>query len=168
MSNLPCNRVCFHGAYIRYDTRTCNFLLYLYRCVDSLLFVLRIHLCLKLKGWEKWPIRRITCCCFFYFLKIVLVLHTNEVFCLEACTLDGIVGVKLDLEGVGIGSNGVRKFPSTESSVRFVVSCPSSYLHIVVLTFLLWHKRRQYIVHVHHYSILSQRCKCLSISLSFE
>lgn len=142
MPNLPCNRVCFHGAYIRYDMRTCNFLLYLYRCVDSLLFVLRIHLCLKLKGWEKWPIRRITCCCFFYFLKIVLVLRTNEVFCLEACTLDGIVGVKLDLKGVGIRSDGVRKFPSTESSVWFVVSCPSSYLHIVVLTFLLWHKRQ--------------------------
>lgn len=73
----------------------------------------------------------------YYLKKIVLVLHTNEVFCLEACTLDGIVGVKLDLEGVRIGSDGVRKFPSTESSVRFVVSGPSSYLHIVVLTFLL-------------------------------
>lgn len=74
---------------------------------------------------------------FLFFFKIVLVLRTNEVFCLEACTLDGIVGVKLDLKGVGIGSDGVRKFPSTESSVWFVVSRPSSYLHIVVLTFLL-------------------------------
>lgn len=171
MSNLPCNRVCFHGAYIRYDMRTCNFLLYLYTCVDSLLFVRRIHLCLKLRGWEKDDqFKQSHFAAFLAIVLTVLVLHTctYEVFCLEACTLDGVVGVKLDLEGVGIGSDGVRKFSSTESSVRFVVSRPTSHLYIVVLTFLLRYKKNNNTLYIYIMYItvrnLSQRCRCPLIS----
>lgn len=74
---------------------------------------------------------------FFYFFKIVLVLCINEVFCLEVCILDGIVGVKFDLKGVGIGSDGVWKFLFIELFVWFVVFCFFSYFYIVVFIFLL-------------------------------
>lgn len=141
MFNFFCNCVCFYGVYICYDMYICNFLLYLYRCVDSFFFVLCIYFCLKLKGWEKWLIWCIICCCFLGFFKIVLVLCINEVFCLEVCILDGIVGVKFDLEGVGIGSNGVWKFLFIELFVWFVVFCFFSYFYIVVFIFLLWYKR---------------------------
>lgn len=74
---------------------------------------------------------------FYYLKKIVLVLYINEVFCLEVCILDGIVGVKFDLEGVGIGSNGVWKFLFIELFVWFVVFGFFSYFYIVVFIFLL-------------------------------
>lgn len=74
---------------------------------------------------------------FYYLKKIVLVLYINEVFCLEVCILDGIVGVKFDLEGVRIGSDGVWKFLFIELFVWFVVFCFFSYFYIVVFIFLL-------------------------------